>query len=142
MAIFQPMRDEERGRMLETARRLAPVERQAFALAAIAALVAIPHYGIAPLLTTIIAGLVVACAHQRVKRYRRPERLLIGAWMAAQLAFAAGIALGPRQSAVPAGDHGRAGDADQRHLPGADRRPQRGLVRRLRTGDHLRSRTP
>jgi len=91
MSLLEPMRDEERGRMLETARRLASVERQVFVLAGIAAAIAIPKYGIAPLLTTVLAGLFVTFAHLRVKRYRRPERVLIGAWMLAQLALAAGI---------------------------------------------------
>ncbi len=100
---FFGLSDDERGRMREVGRRLIPVGWRAAALVAIASLVAVPTFGPAPAITTVLAAVVIAAASATASRFRRPEILLSAAWAASFLVIVVGIGLatGPRLLLLP-----------------------------------------
>ena len=88
----------ERERLLDMVRRLRPAKRWSMVFLLVAAAVSIPVYGWAMQVPLLLAGGALGVSLARVERVRRPDYLLEVAWLFAQLAIVAAIALshGPR----------------------------------------------
>ena len=88
----------ERERLLDMSRRLRPAKRRTMLLLAVASVVSIPVYGWAMQLPLLLVACAFGAVQLRIEHVRRPENVLAGLWLFAQLAIVLAIALaeGPR----------------------------------------------
>ncbi len=92
-------RDElERARLLDMSAGLRAAKRRSLALLAVAAVVSVPVYGIRMQVPLVLAAIALLVLERRAPTLARPEYVLAGVWVIAQVAIVASIALagGPR----------------------------------------------
>ena len=85
--------DAERARVLDMSERLRDAERIVLVGLSVAMCIAVPTFGVAPLVPLAAAGAAFWAAQARLGRARRPERVLVGCWVFAQLMIACSIML-------------------------------------------------
>src|SRR4051794_27164361 len=93
----------ERARLLDMSRRMRGTEVLALAILAAAYAVCVPLYGALPAAPLLLAGLAFWIAQSRLNRLRRPEFLLGGCWLFAQLMISCAVLLasGPSLYLLP-----------------------------------------
>src|SRR5271156_3866734 len=95
--------DSERGRVVDMIRRLRPMGRRCGLLAAAAAVVGVPTFGISPLIGLLVAGALLDGTAALVERSARPELTVIAGWLCgvAVASISLGLASGPRLYLLP-----------------------------------------
>ncbi|MCL6439922.1 MAG: GGDEF domain-containing protein [Thermoleophilum sp.] len=104
VSTFLCRNDAERGRLIDVNRRMRFASRASVLLFLAVALIGLPTFGPLYLLPVPPAAAIFFAAQRRLSRSNRPELLLAGAWLAAELATAAAIVLahGPSLHLLPA----------------------------------------
>jgi len=89
--------DAERARLLDMSERVRRAERLSLVALAAAGTLCVPIYGSTPLLPLAAAVGAIGVGQAVLTRVRRPENVLMGCWLFAQLmiALAVGLAAGP-----------------------------------------------
>jgi diguanylate cyclase (GGDEF)-like protein len=93
----------ERARLLDMSRRMRGTEALTLAILAAAYVVCLPLYGTLPAAPLFLSGLAFWIAQSRLSRFRRPELVLGGCWLFAQLMIACAVILatGPSLYLLP-----------------------------------------